>query len=399
MRLSLHKLKSTILHKWIRWNLRKLQYQEPAQPGKVITICGFFQSSSGIGQGARLLAEGLRELGYDIYAFDLTERLTPHLVNLDYNCQPDPGQGPIIIHANPTECLEALNVLGAKAVIGRLRIGYWVYELTTVPIHWVKGIPYFHTLWSPSNFSATAISKLGSNVIKLPYPFLDTKPVKIHPMPKAPFKVLTFADTQSSLDRKNPIDSIIAFKRAFKDIQNVELIIKISNSRYALQSLEPLKREINGDPRIILKDETLSSSKIKDLVRNCNVYISLHRSEGYGLTVIEALLEGVDAIFTSGTATDAFKHVTGAHLVSATQTRVIDPQGIYKSGEWALPNISEAQEHLISLYNLMMRPTSTTSITDRRKKIRRSALDGFGLKAFEQNFSSILRQSGLRKKM
>ncbi len=340
-----------------------------------------------------MTADGLADLGYDVRRIDLTPAIAPQLVRISDKLDVDPGEGPVIIVVNPPETLAALASLGKKALRGRTRIGYWVYELETAPRRWADHSRYFHHIWAPSPHAVGALRGAGIHADMVPYPIYISPDGLIEPQESDVFTVISFADTQSSLARKNPMGSIEAFQKAFADVDDVALIIKLSNAEQALpETLNNLKEACESDPRIQLNMEIYTRANVASLLSGCDVFLSLHRAEGYGLLVVEALLQGLDAVFTSGTSTEAFAALEAVHLVRAEPCLI--QSRTYKSGAWLEPDIDVAAELLRAAYR---RAKAEGRCPVRRAAIREAAIFAVGAQGFERSYGEILTDCGLSK--
>lgn len=117
-------------------------------------------------------------------------------------------------------------------------------------------------------------------------------------LPEDVFLFLYIFDFNSYLARKNPFATIDAFRRAFPDDDTVGLVFKTMNS----QAQDPVWRKFlaacQADKRIHLLDRTLERGEILGLVESCDAYVSLHRSEGFGRTLAEAMLLGKPVVGT-----------------------------------------------------------------------------------------------------
>lgn len=333
---------------------------------KKVTVYGLFSSPTGLGTGARLFSRFLEAQGYNVASVDVTHLLTPNRMSVDYPVQAAHNDGVIILHLNPVEALRVINKIGHKNFKHRPRIAYWVWELADPPKKWKKYLKYFNAFWSPSQFSATSLSKLGRTFDVVPYAF-ETTTESTKEYRKETFTALVFADSASSLERKNPVASINAFLRAFPPHEkDVSLICKVSSNSEGDPYVEKLRSLMDTSPTLSILSKTLSVTETEALVSSCDVIISLHRSEGYGLVIAEGLLQGLDVVFTTGTATDAFANFSGAHQIPSKIIPVSNDT-IYLSGKWHDPNVDDAAQCLKEIHD-RWRNSSEKDITYRRKR-------------------------------
>lgn len=118
--------------------------------------------------------------------------------------------------------------------------------------------------------------------------------------PGATVFTLSF-DVGSDIERKNPWAGIEAFTRAFPSNRDVALVIKTKPypqvPAYRAQARE-LAARIQGDDRIRVIERTLSYEEVLQLYASCDVMLSLHRSEGLGLHLMEAMSVGRPVVAT-----------------------------------------------------------------------------------------------------
>jgi glycosyltransferase involved in cell wall biosynthesis len=320
----------------------------PPPAGSGITVAGLFSSPTGIGEGARLCADALERLGWRVERLDLAPPLGLDVPDMRRPPEPALAHGPIILHLNPPLFRNAL------ALIKRRRrqrpvIGYWAWELETVPDHWRHAAPGLTEIWTPSRFSAVALRRTV------------TLPVRVVPHPVAPRTVLpgrahfglpgdaciflSFANLHSNLARKNPQATLHAYARAFPVRRlDVLLVIKLDGEEVAPEMAAELRGLAAACPCPVRFLTGMLDQNVRDtLIVSCDVLVSLHRSEGFGLTMAEAMALGVPVIATAWSGNLDFTLPGQAAMVPAALVRVEDPQGFYAPDmHWADPNIGEA---------------------------------------------------------
>src|SRR5262249_52403809 len=103
------------------------------------------------------------------------------------------------------------------------------------------------------------------------------------------FMFLFVFDLFSIVERKNPFGLITAFTRAFQPGEGPILVIKTINGHLRLNDLERVRAAAAGRPDIAIVDEYYTAQQKNALLGICDCYVSLHRSEGFGLTMAEAM--------------------------------------------------------------------------------------------------------------
>jgi len=322
-------------------------------------IVGFLSSPTGLGEGARLLTQTFQKLNYRPSQFDLSPHIQPNSCGVEIqNSETDDGLGPIILHVNPPEIPKALALLGKKRLQGRKIIGVWAWELEKLPASWIKAQKWVDEIWATSHFLEKVFSAhLAKPVFYTGYPcaLMHTNDAIISREAKLGkfnikaknshlFTVFISFDPDSGVFRKNTQGAVDAFQSAFKDIDDVRLIIKLTDSHY----IEHIPNEWLNDPRIHIIDTTLSPKDMMALILSCDCVLSLHRSEGYGFLITKALANGVPAIATAYSATQDFMACPLAYGVGYKTIPAYDPTSVYipKYGYWADPDINDAVKHL-----------------------------------------------------
>lgn len=326
----------------------------PARCGRPL-VAGLFSTPSGIGAGARRIYQAFEAAGLQPATFDLSPVIAPDQQTTPFTplTSEDDGAGPVVVHVNAPEAPFALCALGAKRLSGRLRIAYWAWEFETLPHAWARELQYFHECWTPSTFTAEAVRRAAPGaIVRSPGYALETETLdeaavqawRKRLAPNGEALVLTAFDLRSSLERKNPKAAVRAFATAFEGRRDVRLILKVT-SRGWRRDLDGWVDELAaGDPRIQIIDETLSDSGMDALLFACDICLSLHRSEGFGLTPAKALIAGSEVVMTAWSGNLDFAGLEGVHCVEATLVPVIDGTGVYSSvsDRWADPDSRHA---------------------------------------------------------
>lgn len=319
-----------------------------------LTIVGTFRAASGLGQSARLSYQALRAAGIAAGAIDLTAALRqpadlPALAAADGRSS---GPGTLLVHVNgplmPLACL----ALGRDVIRAKYVIGYWAWELPHMPAEWRLGLPFVHEIWVPSRFTASAIATIATKqpIRVVPHPVAVRRPPPTSTKEDRPFTVLTFCDACSSTVRKNVEGAIKAFREAFGSDPGTRLIVKAMHLDAAPQAAARI-RELCAAQNIVLDESVVDATELDDLYAQAHVVLSLHRSEGFGLTLAEGMLRGVPVVATGWSGNADFTTKACGVPVPCRLVPAEDPQRTYHFPDmrWAEPDVSAAARALVAL--------------------------------------------------
>jgi glycosyltransferase involved in cell wall biosynthesis len=325
-----------------------------------IIVVGTLRTASGLGQSARLSHDALKAAGEAVLGLDITAGMMQPADLEDFSFVDGGkhrGPGTILLHINSPLVPLAMLRLGRDLVRGKRIIGYWAWELPSVPSEWHHGIPFVHEIWVPSAFTANAVRSLAADrpvhVVPHPVALMKAPRASILDATKRPFTVLTIFNAASSFARKNPLASIAAFQRAFGDDPSARLIIKASNLSVLPQGTDVLTENKRMAKNILLITETLSSYEMDKLYLESDVVLSLHRSEGFGLTLAEAMARGLPVVATNWSGNVDFVNDRTGILIPYQLVPAEDPQGTYHHPTmyWAEASVDAAAEALKDLRN------------------------------------------------
>jgi glycosyltransferase involved in cell wall biosynthesis len=321
-----------------------------------IIVAGLFKSPTGLGESARLCFKALTYVGYKPAAVDLCEQLRiGGGVVFDYGAlSPMPGPGILILHINGPQVSRAIWHIGRALVRDKLIVGYWAWELEGVPSEWSEEARFVHEIWAPSRFAAGALARAIDRVVRvvphvLPLPSRKSNQPDRQALaraalglPGSAFVVAFGFAMRSSFERKNPLAAIAAFKLAFGHDPEAMLILRCLDLDAYPAGAARLCGANAGWSNIRLL--TGLSHPMSALIDAADVYLSLHRSEGFGLTLLEAMAAGKPVVATDWSGNTDFMSMNDSLLVESSFVAVDDPQGIYRRGEdrWAAPSIRAA---------------------------------------------------------
>ncbi len=347
-----------------------------AYDGSRVAVVGLFSRPCGLQRGADLMVRDLRAQGRAVLAIDLTEALNVTTnMPLDASCAaPDDllafHPTDVVIHLNPPMFARGLALLPPTALSQACIVGYWAWELSVVPSAWSQSAHYLDAIWAPSPFVCDALtaglSDISSKKILVVPHAVDRDPMPLTTqasrltarqslgLPVDRFVAGLSFSFDSNYARKNPCAAIDSFRLAFRNNEAATLLIRCNDCAAFSRLFEHLASYAGTDARIRILNPSLQHVSIRQFYAQLDLYISLHRGEGYGLNLAEATQAGVPVIATGwGLAPDIAErpHVStvGYRLVVP-----LDPQRFYDGfpgALWAEPDVIEAADLLRLSYN------------------------------------------------
>jgi len=326
-----------------------------------LNIAGFLTADLGVGESARCMvraadAAGLatalvplqlhckNRLGDQTYAARLQEE-NPHDVN--------------VVHVDPPASRDLDHHHGEKFRAGKYNIGYFAWELPEFPDSWVSAFDYYDEIWCPSDFTAAAIAmKSPLPVLTMPHAISFAPPRETPAqlrarfgLPAEKFLFLTLFDLNSYSARKNPRAAIEAFRAADLAPRGAALVVKVQNVAGNEADFAALQASVRDLPGTVLLTGTLPRADIYALEAACDCFVSLHRSEGFGLAIAESMFLGKPVISTDWSATAEYVTRDNGCPVRTRLVTLEANHGPYAKGStWADPDPAHAAEWMKTLF-------------------------------------------------
>lgn len=324
-------------------------------PTLPVTVVGFHGAVHGLGEGARMLARGFADAGLATRAIDLSAQVGfPIDLPAVFPPPADDERGVVISHINPPELLRWARETEGRPLAGRRHVGYWAWELEDVPPDWTPAFALVDEVWTPSAFAADAIRKIAPPRVKVspvPYPlYLNPRPAPDRArfgFPEGAVVVLMAFDLRSTAQRKNPYAALRAFQRAHATTSRPALLLcKVVGADLYPETFEALREQVANDPSIRLMSESLSADDMAALTASSDIVLSLHRSEGYGLLLAEAIWLGKPTLATGWSSNVEFMDPASSRLVDFDLIPVEGDGAIYRAGRWADAHVDDAADKL-----------------------------------------------------
>jgi|CZKI01.1.fsa_nt_gi glycosyltransferase involved in cell wall biosynthesis len=320
-----------------------------------MNIVGFFAADLGIGESARCMARAADAASIPTCLVPLKLNCRNRLGDTTYagRLQESNPHGVNVIHVDPPVARDIDHHHGPGFLRGKYNIGYFAWELPEFPDAWMPSLDYFDEIWCPSNFVSDSIA------LKSPIPVLtmahaigferpggDPAPARARlGLPAAAFLFLCLFDLNSYAARKNPRAAIEAFRRSGLAGRGAALVIKLQNTAENAAEFAAISESVRDLPGTVLISETLSRADIYALEAACDCFVSLHRSEGFGLAVAECMYLGKPVIATDWSATSEYLNQENGFPVRFSLVELDRSHGPYSKGStWAEPDIGHAAE-------------------------------------------------------
>ena len=321
----------------------------PARPDGV-TVIGYVKAESGVGESARATLRALATTGVPHSIVDFRVGNVSRMAEaVDEGLATGRQHAISLFHINADQLPVARTFLGEEPFTGTYRIGYWAWELERFPEQWHGAYAHVDEVWVPSSFCQRAIAA-ASPVPVVVVPHAVEIPARLAP-DRARFGLrpqavvfLAMADMMSIAGRKNPFGAVEAYAAAFADSSaDVQMVVKIANAERDPGAFSHLQSLAASCPGIRLLTEAMDRPVLNALIDSVDCLVSLHRAEGFGLVIAEAMARAKVIVATGWSGNMDFMTALNSLPVDYHLATLQADAGPYARGErWAEPSLDDA---------------------------------------------------------
>ena len=357
-----------------------------------VNLIGYLYAEGGLGEASRLYLEALMSHSLPVstvpeYSIDQRQMAQPvevrhnhFLYDVNLFCLTIPHI-PIFIYER-----------GWKNFKKKYNIAIWYWETDVLNETEKAVLPYLDEIWAPSTYIYDNLrSQVSIPVHHIPNPL--KKPIEKKTLTKSYFNLkehYTFLfcfDFFSIVGRKNPLAVIRAFQKAFPLETDVQLILKSTNAHKHESQWKDFLQLIENDPRIQWMDGYLSCEERHGLMNVSDCYVSLHRSEGLGLTMAESMLLGKPVIATGFSGNVDFMNSDNSYLCEYEVINIGYGHEPYPPiGKWAQVNLEQAASYMRHVYH------NRSEAQEKGRKARQDLLENFSCHKVGEQVSHRLRR-------
>jgi glycosyltransferase involved in cell wall biosynthesis len=329
-----------------------------------VNLIGYAYGELGIGEDVRMAAKSLNAAGvpFTVFNFSPGEGVRQQDISVKEWVRDTLPYSINIVCLTALEHVRLFAEYGHSIFRGRYTIGYWPWELQLWPSKWNHCFNLVDEVWASSTYIKTAFESASAKpshrmpmAVSVPYISENKLAIRTrYGIDKNAISFIFSFDGNSSINRKNPLGVMAAFIAAFSEgTERVELIIKSMRSQSTGSAWIQIEEAARKDNRIKVIDDVLTKQEVLSLYSACDCFVSLHRSEGFGRGIAEALMLDLSVIATGyGGNIDFCQPLGGAmisyNVIPTTASCYVESKNNY----WAEPNIQDAAEHMKRIYRL-----------------------------------------------
>lgn len=323
-----------------------------------VNLVAYIEAEMGLGTAARGMAAAFEAAGIPFNVINLRHGNSAR--HTDYSWSHKKVErshyDTTVVCVNPDNSFYLRTQVPTEILAKRYVVGNWFWELPEMPDEWMSEFEFTDEVWAASNFIRDAI---GS---KAPGPVVHVPPVvqlssgnrlsrTQFDLPEDRFLFLAMFDARSVLYRKNPLGVMRAFNRAFSsNDSSVGLVMKFNKTDCEHPELRALREELADEKNVFLLDRNLSRGEMTSLIDLCDCFVSLHRSEGFGLGPAEAMSLGKPAILTNWSGNTDYMTSDNCVAIDYELVRLGKDYGPYRANQyWAEADLDQAAHWMMKM--------------------------------------------------
>jgi glycosyltransferase involved in cell wall biosynthesis len=248
-------------------------------------------------------------------------------------------------------------------------IGIWSWEIEAINEDFLNGSIHLDEVWFISEFARDGMKdylekrNINSYVLNIPIPVKQLEYIEENNTKNLVLKffkrncletknyIFFNFDFLSDVERKNPKDLIKLFNivKERKGNQNLKLLIKSINGSLRPEELNKLKSIAIKNESITIIDDTWDKEFLDSIIGNAKIYISLHRAEGFGMGLAEAMSRGIPVMGTGYGGNLEFMDGSNSFLINHRLQKIersSNKSYFDSEGRWAVPEIDDAVDKL-----------------------------------------------------
>jgi GT2 family glycosyltransferase/glycosyltransferase involved in cell wall biosynthesis len=270
-----------------------------------VNFFGPLSTTSGLGSAARGYVAALRSAGVAVDTYDVS-RLISRDLPLDLVSSADLAYSINLLYLNPDQVIPFVDIFGSAIFDHRANVGFWVWELPSPRAEWRSALSGFDLIVTPSEFCNDCFSTFTNRpVVSCPHvvdekfllaelgKFTANYWVSLLESEKAAGRriVLFVMDASSYMARKG-VDIFLALAARYEEKHPGQcvFVLKTHSKDYSNSTYRVNNRSV------LVINEVLSFPDLLKLKSIADVYLSPHRSEGFGLNIFESIALGVPAL-------------------------------------------------------------------------------------------------------
>ncbi|MEW4923982.1 glycosyltransferase family 4 protein [Algibacter sp. 2305UL17-15] len=314
-----------------------------------LNIVGYTEGEFGLGEAVRLNINAAKSanISLNLINFEKLKKNAAYGYSFDYDVN--------LIQISLNDLERFFSVIDPTFFQDKYSILFLVWESEYIPSKLKKTVTLFNEIWTPSSYCKNVFKRVFEGpILTVPHPV----EISLTPLSKFnsilnedKFSFLFIFSYHSSVERKNPFHLIDSFKKAFGTNENVELVIKTSGAKHYKKFERRVAKSVSSQKNIKIIDIELDKNSVNHLIKDCDCYVSMHHSEGFGLTLAEAMYFGKPAIATNYSGNKEFMNDDNSFLVDYELGLIKNPDANFPPETlWANPITEHSIEKLKEVY-------------------------------------------------